>query len=124
LAEYVEFKKQPKQDLSLLFAAASSEAIDLLRQLLTYDPRKRITAKAVRHLCALSFLLAKMLTSTPANYRPYPTLSSLAHLVPPIPPNYQNLTKNPFRTHYHQKNHEQERRRRGRARIMISTRRV
>ncbi|ORY70635.1 kinase-like domain-containing protein, partial [Leucosporidium creatinivorum] len=45
LPEFVEFEKKPKQDLRALFSAASAEAIDLLQKLLTYDPRKRITAK-------------------------------------------------------------------------------
>lgn len=40
----------PKQDLRLLFAGASNEAIDFLSRLLTYDPRKRLTAKEVRFL--------------------------------------------------------------------------
>lgn len=47
LAEYVEFKKVPKQDLRGLFTAAPLEGIDLLNKLLLFDPRKRITAKAV-----------------------------------------------------------------------------
>ncbi|KAK4049128.1 TFIIH complex serine/threonine-protein kinase subunit kin28 [Microbotryomycetes sp. JL201] len=45
LPEFVEFEKKPKQDLRMLFSAASADAIDLLQKLLTYDPRKRITAR-------------------------------------------------------------------------------
>lgn len=48
LPEFVEFERKPKQDLRALFSAASPDAIDLLQKLLTYDPRKRITAKQVR----------------------------------------------------------------------------
>lgn len=50
MREYVEFPKQPKQDLRMLFTAAQPEAIDLLQKLLTLDPRKRITAKDVSRL--------------------------------------------------------------------------
>ncbi|KAL8279956.1 hypothetical protein RQP46_007537 [Phenoliferia psychrophenolica] len=49
LAEYVKFEKVPKQDLRNLFTAAPPEGIDLLAKLLTFDPRKRITAKAALH---------------------------------------------------------------------------
>ncbi|KAM0752429.1 Pkinase-domain-containing protein [Meredithblackwellia eburnea MCA 4105] len=49
LPEYVEFKKMPKQDLRGLFVAAPAEGIDLLNQLLMFDPRKRITAKKALH---------------------------------------------------------------------------
>ncbi|KAK4705978.1 cyclin-dependent kinase 7, partial [Phenoliferia sp. Uapishka_3] len=50
LPEYVEFKKEPKQDLRGLFSAAPQEGIDLLSKLLLFDPRKRITAKvALQH---------------------------------------------------------------------------
>lgn len=42
----------PKQDLRALFAAASPDAIDFLQKLLTYDPRKRLTAKDVRTFSA------------------------------------------------------------------------
>lgn len=48
LDQFVEFAKMPKQDLRGLFVAASPEAIDFLSKLLTYDPRKRLTSKAVR----------------------------------------------------------------------------
>lgn len=44
----------PKQDLRGLFVAASSEAIDFLSKLLTYDPRKRLTAKSVRSFSLLT----------------------------------------------------------------------
>lgn len=37
----------PKQDLKSLFVAASTDAIDFLSKLLIFDPRKRLTAKAV-----------------------------------------------------------------------------
>lgn len=57
LAEYVEFKKVPKQDLRGLFTAAPLEGIDLLTKLLLFDPRKRITAKAVSPLARMSPLL-------------------------------------------------------------------
>ncbi|BGP17384.1 hypothetical protein JCM10213_002867 [Rhodosporidiobolus nylandii] len=43
------FDKKPKSDLRMLFSAASPEAIDLLEKLLTYDPRRRITAKEALH---------------------------------------------------------------------------
>jgi len=45
LRDYADYGKQPKQDLRMLFSAASADAIDLLQKLLTFDPRKRITAK-------------------------------------------------------------------------------
>jgi serine/threonine protein kinase len=48
LEGYVAFEKVPKPDLGMLFGAASKDAIDLLSKLLTFDPRKRITARQVR----------------------------------------------------------------------------
>ena len=54
LASGATFEKKPKNDLSLLFSAASSEAIDLLQRMLAYDPRKRITSREVRRApCSL-----------------------------------------------------------------------
>ncbi|GAA5902496.1 hypothetical protein JCM5296_006433 [Sporobolomyces johnsonii] len=49
LSKAVQFEKKPKNDMRALFSAASPEAIDLLQRLLTYDPRKRITAKDALH---------------------------------------------------------------------------
>lgn len=45
LPDYTDFKEYPKQDLRLLFTAASVDAIDLLSSLLMFDPLKRITAE-------------------------------------------------------------------------------
>lgn len=50
LANGAVFDKKPRSDLRMLFSAASPEAIDLMEKLLTFDPRKRITAKGVRSL--------------------------------------------------------------------------
>ncbi|MBW0481348.1 hypothetical protein O181_021063 [Austropuccinia psidii MF-1] len=50
LADYVEFPKQPKQSLELLFSAAGDDAIDFLQCCLKFDPRKRINSRqALRH---------------------------------------------------------------------------
>ncbi|KAI8462024.1 kinase-like domain-containing protein [Phakopsora pachyrhizi] len=50
LADYLEFPKQPRQPLDLLFSAAGEDAIDLLEKFLTYDPKRRITSRqALRH---------------------------------------------------------------------------
>lgn len=49
LRDYTDHGKHPKQDLRMLFSAASAEAIDLLQKLLTFDPRKRITARDALH---------------------------------------------------------------------------
>lgn len=60
LADYLEFPRQPKQPLELLFSAAGDDAIRFLEKCLTYDPRKRITSRqALRH----DYFLSK----------PYPT---------------------------------------------------
>jgi cyclin-dependent kinase 7 len=48
LANGAVFDKKPRSDLRMLFSAASPEAVDLMEKLLTFDPRKRITAKEVR----------------------------------------------------------------------------
>lgn len=45
LPDYRPFESFPKQNLSLLFTAASKEAIDLLSACLRYDPLKRISAQ-------------------------------------------------------------------------------
>ncbi|SGY14922.1 BQ5605_C013g07168 [Microbotryum silenes-dioicae] len=46
LPDYISLEPhKPRQDLRLLFSAASNEAIDLLTRLLLYDPRKRISTK-------------------------------------------------------------------------------
>jgi len=39
----------PKQPLNLLFSAASPVALDLLGRCLTFEPRKRISAKEALH---------------------------------------------------------------------------
>ncbi|GAA5999674.1 CDC2/CDK family serine/threonine-protein kinase [Rhodotorula paludigena] len=50
LSSSAQFEKKPRSDLGMLFSAASPEAIDLLQKTLTYDPRRRITAReALRH---------------------------------------------------------------------------
>jgi len=50
LADYVEFPKQYKQPLELLFSAAGDDAIDFLECCLKFDPRKRINSRqALRH---------------------------------------------------------------------------
>ncbi|EGG12024.1 uncharacterized protein MELLADRAFT_32688 [Melampsora larici-populina 98AG31] len=60
LADYLEFPRQPKQPLELLFSAAGDDAIQFLEKCLTYDPRKRITSRqALKH----DYFLSK----------PYPT---------------------------------------------------
>lgn len=48
LSSSAQFEKKPRSDLGMLFSAASPEAIDLLQKTLTYDPRRRITAREVR----------------------------------------------------------------------------
>ncbi|KAH9454462.1 hypothetical protein Pst134EB_014545 [Puccinia striiformis f. sp. tritici] len=47
LADYVEFPKQYKQPLDLLFSAAGDDAIDFLECCLKFDPRKRINSRQV-----------------------------------------------------------------------------
>lgn len=47
LPEAGKFESFPKQNLSLLFSAASSDTLDLLSASLRYDPLKRPTAGAM-----------------------------------------------------------------------------
>ncbi|GAA5823668.1 hypothetical protein JCM10212_007091 [Sporobolomyces blumeae] len=49
LSSAVQFEAKPKSDLSQLFSAASPAALSFLMSLLTYDPRKRLTARAALH---------------------------------------------------------------------------
>lgn len=49
LADFLEFPRQPKQPLDMLFSAASDDAIRFLERCLTYDPRQRITSRQVSH---------------------------------------------------------------------------
>jgi hypothetical protein len=52
----------PKSPLKLLFTAASADALDLLGNLLTYEPRRRISAKDVSSLVLSSVLHTDILT--------------------------------------------------------------
>ena len=50
LPDYVEFAPQPKPNFRQLFTAASDDALDLLKALLTFDPLRRCTAtEALMH---------------------------------------------------------------------------
>lgn len=87
----------------MLFSAASPEAVDLMEKLLTFDPRKRITAKEVRPFCLFRFLswlmfklrradrivpIRKELTPFSCSHRsPSTTHTSTHPLQQPIPPN-------------------------------------
>lgn len=46
LPDYVAFPKNPKPPLASIFNAASADALDLLDKMLTFDPVRRITARA------------------------------------------------------------------------------
>lgn len=61
----------PKQDQRLLFAGASNEAIDFLARLLTYDPRKRLTAKEVRSLSPSPFIASLIFIYWKALHHPF-----------------------------------------------------
>ncbi|KAI5181797.1 cyclin-dependent kinase 7 [Nematocida sp. AWRm80] len=43
----LNFQKVPKRDISTLFSAAGSEAIDLLQKMFVYNPSKRITIEDI-----------------------------------------------------------------------------
>jgi cyclin-dependent kinase 7 len=49
LPGYLEFQHYLKTPLTSLFSAASSDALDLLEKLLTFDPCKIINCGAMRH---------------------------------------------------------------------------
>ena len=50
LPGYVQFAKQDKPDLGMLFGGAGAGALDLLQQMLAFDPRRRPTARrALEH---------------------------------------------------------------------------
>ncbi|GAA5992820.1 hypothetical protein JCM10908_001354 [Rhodotorula pacifica] len=79
LASGATFEKKPKNDLSLLFSAASSEAIDLLNRMLAYDPRKRITSRE-----SLSHpFFSSLPRPTPARKLPKPTAELAPRALPP-----------------------------------------
>ena len=46
LPDYVPFPVQIKPPLKSIFTAASSDALDLLEKLLTFNPAKRISARS------------------------------------------------------------------------------
>lgn len=79
LASGATFEKKPKNDLSLLFSAASSEAIDLLQRMLAYDPRKRITSRE-----SLSHpFFSSLPRPTPTRKLPKPTAELAPRALPP-----------------------------------------
>ena len=45
LPDYVAFPSYPRPPLNTIFNAASSDALDLLERMLTYDPERRISAR-------------------------------------------------------------------------------
>ena len=50
LPDYVQMENFPKQQMSMLFTAASSDTLDLLQRCLHFDPNKRISCdEALRH---------------------------------------------------------------------------
>jgi len=57
LPNYVPFTEFPGYPLETIFTAASPEALDLLKRMLTYDPNKRITATEVRYIHVLVFYI-------------------------------------------------------------------
>lgn len=48
MPDYHPFNEIPKTPFKQIFTAASADALDLLDNLLKYDPLKRLTAKDVR----------------------------------------------------------------------------
>lgn len=66
LPGYFEFKKSNGPPLESLFTAASDDALDLMRQLLTYNPAKRITClTALKHMYFSSKPFATQLGGLP-----------------------------------------------------------
>lgn len=49
LPQYTKFAHTPGAPLKLMFGAATSDALDLLAGLMTYDPRKRLTASQAKN---------------------------------------------------------------------------
>ncbi|BGO92471.1 hypothetical protein NBRC10512_000258 [Rhodotorula toruloides] len=79
LSNGASFEKKPKNDLSMLFSAASPEAIDLLQRMLTYDPRRRITARESLH----HPFFHSQPRPTPPSKLPKPTAELAPRALPP-----------------------------------------
>ncbi|PWN41069.1 Pkinase-domain-containing protein [Ceraceosorus guamensis] len=58
LPNFMPFEQHPKQDLAMLFSAASPETLDLLSRLLQFDPTERLSASDI---CSLLLLRSPLL---------------------------------------------------------------